>query len=252
SVAAAAAATAPVTASVPQSTPVPPKVAPSGAPGKSGSRRLHSFAIVVACLLLAAVAGAWVVHAQRTALQTADARLGLPPTIVENLATPPDPVRDPDPSPEVIVTIPKPAAAPAPHANKAAASVEDYTRVTRVVRTAAVVPPAKPVLPPPPVPVSHPQVIAPLPATLELALEHHFHEAQISIWVDDKLAFSATSRGAAHKRLFLHGSLEGKESHELQFPSGDHEIKVRVVAAGEQYDNSGIVHSKFSHDQRTV
>lgn len=227
--------------------PVPSEAAPQPV-----SRPFPSLATIAACFLLAGVAAAWVVRTERTALRTADAGLGLPPIVAENLTAPPPPVRQPAP---VAVILTSPTASV--HDKKAAASTDDFTRTMRTPRATrtTALPPAPAVaaaVKPVPTPVWHDPLSAPQPATIELAVEHHFHEAQISIWVDDKLAFSGVSRGETHKRLFLHGSLEGKESKEIKFPPGDHEIKVRVVAADDSYDNSGIVHSTFLHDQRTT
>jgi hypothetical protein len=89
--------------------------------------------------------------------------------------------------------------------------------------------------------------------SLQLALQHNFAEAEVSVWVDDQLAFSGVAHGAAKKRFFvLHGNIEGKELHEIRVLSGAHEIKVRVHTADNQYDSSGSVRGNFVENQHAA
>ena len=73
------------------------------------------------------------------------------------------------------------------------------------------------------------------------------------LWVDNRLAFSGTIHGEAKKRLFvLKSGVEGRESHEIRFPGGDHEIRVRITSKPDSYDESGSIHTTFLDSQRSV
>jgi hypothetical protein len=48
------------------------------------------------------------------------------------------------------------------------------------------------------------------------------------------------------------GGVEGRESHEIRFPGGQHEVKVRVSSKVDQYDQSGTIHSNFVEKQRAL
>jgi hypothetical protein len=88
---------------------------------------------------------------------------------------------------------------------------------------------------------------------LQFALQHRFVQAKVSVWVDGRLAFSGVSHGETRKRLLvLPGGIEGREAHEIRFPSGEHEIRVRVTSKSGQYDESGSIHSNFLGNQRAA
>lgn len=120
-----------------------------------------------------------------------------------------------------------------------------------IVRPSVPASPAKPVAAAA-VPKAPPTPAQP-PATLELSLQHHFAEANISVWVDNALAYTAVVRGEARKRLFvMKGAVQGRDSHQVQFPSGEHDIKVHIVSRADQYDESSTIHSLFRDKQRSV
>jgi hypothetical protein len=91
------------------------------------------------------------------------------------------------------------------------------------------------------------------PAALELAFEHHFLEAQIEVWVDNKLEFSGTTHGESKKHLLvLKGGVQGRESHEIRFAGGEHDVKVRIHSQADQYDQTGSIRSTFLESRRAV
>ena len=200
--------------------------------------------IALAGVSLVIVSSLWLMAAQKNRLHAADAALEMPAVLAERLPLPP-----------LALAKHKPAAAePVSTANVARAdSREPLSDLDRTVihRTpaspaasvAAVAKPVtKPIVPP-----------AGSPATLELSLQHHFAQADVSVWVDNVLAYAGTVHGEAKKHLFvIRGAMQGKESHQVQFPSGDHEIRVHIASKADQYDQSSSIHTTFRDKQRSV
>jgi hypothetical protein len=75
--------------------------------------------------------------------------------------------------------------------------------------------------------------ISPKDASLHLKLQHGFHEAQVSLWVDGDLAFSGRVTGAARKKFGIipTDSLQGSLSQIIAVRSGQHEIRVKIEPA---------------------
>ena len=67
-------------------------------------------------------------------------------------------------------------------------------------------------------------------ASLHLKLQHSFRSAQLSVWVDDDLAFSGTVTGATKKKFGLipTDAQQGSLSQIIPVHSGQHKIRVRI------------------------
>jgi len=67
-------------------------------------------------------------------------------------------------------------------------------------------------------------------ASLHLKLQHGFHNAQVSLWVDDDLAFSGKITGSTKKKFGLipTDSVQGRLSQIIRLRSGQHDIRVRI------------------------
>ena len=67
-------------------------------------------------------------------------------------------------------------------------------------------------------------------ASLHLKLQHGFHEAQVSLWVDGDLAFSGKITGAPKKKFGLipTDSVQGSLSQIIPLRSGQHSVRVRI------------------------
>ncbi len=67
-------------------------------------------------------------------------------------------------------------------------------------------------------------------ASLHLKLEHSFHDAQVSLWVDGDLAFSGKITGAPKKKFGLipTDSVRGSLSQIIPVRSGPHSVRVRI------------------------
>ncbi len=240
-------------------TPSTTTVIPQRPEPVSNSRfgRLAASPVVILGLVvgIASAAGAFVEHFQRTTLQSADTSIGMPDVFLASMTPPPISVTSTEPDePEVIVWHRETKLKKTTRTR--AIDSDDYT-ATHSARAEAT-----------PAPVNVSAILSATPApmrapieaantgkatNLQLALQHNFAQAEVSVWVDDQLAFSGIVHGAAKKRFFvLHGNIEGKELHELRVLSGAHEIKVRVHTADNQYDSSGSVRGKFVENQHAV
>jgi hypothetical protein len=67
-------------------------------------------------------------------------------------------------------------------------------------------------------------------ASVHLKVQHGFRSAQISVWVDDDLAFSGTVTGAVKKKFGLipTDSQQGSLSQIIPVHSGKHKVRVRI------------------------
>ena len=67
-------------------------------------------------------------------------------------------------------------------------------------------------------------------ASLHLKLQHSFRSAQLSVWVDNDLAFSGTVTGVTKKKFGLipTDSQQGSLSQIIPVHSGQHKVRVRI------------------------
>ena len=67
-------------------------------------------------------------------------------------------------------------------------------------------------------------------ASLHLKLQHGFHDAQVSLWVDGDLALSNKLTGSAKKKFGLipTDSVQGSLSQIIPVRSGQHKVRVRI------------------------
>lgn len=90
-------------------------------------------------------------------------------------------------------------------------------------------------------------------ASLNLKLQHGFRNAQLSVWVDRDLSYSAHLSGAARKRLgFIPDSVQGSLAQVIPLSSGKHVVRVRV-----EPDDGALVEDSTSaefadHSQRDL
>ena len=67
-------------------------------------------------------------------------------------------------------------------------------------------------------------------ASLHLKLQHDFRTAQVSVWVDNDLAYSGTITGSTKKKfgLISTDSVQGNLSQIIPVRSGQHNIRLRI------------------------
>ena len=88
------------------------------------------------------------------------------------------------------------------------------------------------------------QIVVPS-STLDLAIQHQFKEATLSLWVDDKLTWTRPLHGGAQKKLVVFNGIKGVESETLQIPAGTHVLRFRVVSSDQTTDLSKTISSVF-------
>ena len=89
------------------------------------------------------------------------------------------------------------------------------------------------------------------PATLEIEVEHNFAAANLSIWVDDSLAYTHGLEGTDKKHLVVFHHVQGHEFHTMQLSPGKHRLRVQVTS-GVTPDQSATVAGEFASGQENV
>ena len=74
-------------------------------------------------------------------------------------------------------------------------------------------------------------VMAGKDSSLHLALQHTFRSADVSVWIDDDLAYSGKLKGSVKKKFgLIPGSVQGSLSEIVPITAGIHQIRIRVVS----------------------
>jgi eukaryotic-like serine/threonine-protein kinase len=84
-----------------------------------------------------------------------------------------------------------------------------------------------------------------LPSTLRILVEHHFGTAHLSVWIDEKLTYNYSLRGAVKKRMLVLKGVQGYFSDSVEVTGGEHLIRVRVLSEDNSYDQSGSIRGSF-------
>jgi eukaryotic-like serine/threonine-protein kinase len=82
-------------------------------------------------------------------------------------------------------------------------------------------------------------------STLQLAVQHQFKEATLSVWIDDKLALTCPLRGGTQKRLVLFNGVRGTDSETLQVPAGKHVVRLRAQSSDQSINLSRAISAEF-------
>jgi hypothetical protein len=80
---------------------------------------------------------------------------------------------------------------------------------------------------------------------LEIEVEHKFAEAQLSLWIDDRLAYSHSLEGTDKKRLAVFHHVEGHEFHALQIAPGKHLLRVQITSSSKPSEQTASVEGDF-------
>ena len=96
-----------------------------------------------------------------------------------------------------------------------------------------------------------PQAPAVLPVKLKIEVQHHFAAGKVSLWVDDKLAYSADLRGATKRRLAVFHDVAGSDSAEVSVPAGQHTLRVNGSASPD-FDESKTITAQFDTGNEKV
>jgi serine/threonine protein kinase len=88
-------------------------------------------------------------------------------------------------------------------------------------------------------------------STLNIRIEHRFPAADLSLWVDDRLAYDRPLRGQA-KKHWNPFRLDVRETETVQLTAGKHRLRVRVRSVPEKYEQSATVVGSFAKDHATI
>jgi eukaryotic-like serine/threonine-protein kinase len=81
-------------------------------------------------------------------------------------------------------------------------------------------------------------------ATLDIHIEHRFAAADLSLWVDDKLAYDHPLRGQP-KKHWNPFRTDVQETEIVRLASGKHHLRVRVRSDAEKYEQSATISGNF-------
>jgi tRNA A-37 threonylcarbamoyl transferase component Bud32 len=90
------------------------------------------------------------------------------------------------------------------------------------------------------------------PATLVIEVDHKFAEAELSVWVDDRLIYTHMLEGTDKKRLVVFHHVQGHELHAIRLSAGKHRLRVKVSPGGGASDQSAMVAGEFTSGQENV
>jgi hypothetical protein len=88
-------------------------------------------------------------------------------------------------------------------------------------------------------------------ATLNMRIEHRFSAAELSLWIDDKLAYDRPLRGQI-KKHWNPFRIDVRETHTVQLPAGTHRILVRVRSTPDKYEQSAAIFGSFTKDHPAI
>lgn len=90
------------------------------------------------------------------------------------------------------------------------------------------------------------------PAVLEIEVDHKFADAQLMVWVDDRLTYTHRLEATDKKRLVMFHRVQGRELHVMHLPPGKHRLRVQVIPSGATSGQSATVASDFSNGKRNA
>jgi len=88
-------------------------------------------------------------------------------------------------------------------------------------------------------------------STLNIRIEHRFSAADLSLWIDDKLAYDRPLRGQS-KKHWNPFRLDVRETETVRLPAGKHHILVRVRSTPDKYEQSATISGSFTRDHPAI
>jgi hypothetical protein len=87
---------------------------------------------------------------------------------------------------------------------------------------------------------------------LEIEVDHKFADANLSIWVDDRLTYAHRLEAPNKKHLVVFHHVQGHELHAMQLSPGKHRLRVQVTSSGPISNQSAMVASEFASGKRNL
>jgi len=88
-------------------------------------------------------------------------------------------------------------------------------------------------------------------STLSIRIEHRFSAAQLSLWIDDKLAYDRPLHGQI-KKHWNPFRTDVRETESVRLLSGKHRILVRVRSTPDKYEQSASILGSFTKDHPAI
>ncbi len=88
-------------------------------------------------------------------------------------------------------------------------------------------------------------------STLDIRIEHRFSSADLSLWIDDKLAYDRPLHGQV-KKHWNPFRTDVRETETVRLTAGKHRILVRVRSAPDKYEQSATILGSFAKDHPAI
>jgi serine/threonine-protein kinase len=88
-------------------------------------------------------------------------------------------------------------------------------------------------------------------STLDIRIEHRFSAADLSLWIDDKLAYDHPLRGQT-KKHWNPFRMDVRETETVWLAAGKHRLRVRVRSTPEKYEQSATILGSFANGHPTI
>ena len=86
---------------------------------------------------------------------------------------------------------------------------------------------------------------------LNIRIEHRFSAPELSLWIDDKLAYDRPLRGQI-KKHWNPFRTDVRETESVRLPAGKHRILVRVRSTPDKYEQSASILGSFTKDHLAI
>jgi hypothetical protein len=101
-------------------------------------------------------------------------------------------------------------------------------------------------------PLQNASVVPPVPTAvdvqmvkLKIEVQHHFAAGKLSLWVDEKLAYSADLHGETKRHLAVFHGVEGTDFAEVSVSAGPHTLRVNGQSPSYDFDESKTITTDF-------
>lgn len=85
-------------------------------------------------------------------------------------------------------------------------------------------------------------------SSVQLEIQHPFDQGQISVWIDDRPAYTDSLHGEMRNHLVVFHHVRGKQFNTLKLSPGEHRLRVRVKSAADGYDQEESILGGFEND----
>jgi hypothetical protein len=84
------------------------------------------------------------------------------------------------------------------------------------------------------------------PAKLKIEVQHHFAEGKLTLWVDEKLAYSADLHGETKRHLAVFHGVQGSDFGEVTVSAGPHTLRINGQSGSHDFDESKTITADFA------